>query len=267
VSDLVEGFIKAARHPKSAGETYFLTNRENITMKEVVKTIARAIKKPFGINIPIPVFVLRFTGCVLELLSLFTRQVPIPTRDKARDISQIYWLCTPAKAKEELGWEAAVPLEEGFARTAAFYREEKKSLKRMALESKGVRWTKYLTFSILLGAIIEISADMGGAYHFTPRWFAVVAVLGMWGFLFGSIAMVTRTRGFLIQFLPGFLFLFGAELLNHYHLHLWEFGKDFFLTGLSPLLRALILGILTGFIIPLINMVMVKLYKRKVRLG
>lgn len=267
VSDLVQGFIQAARHPKAAGQTYFLTNPDNLTMKEVVKTIARAIKKPFGINVPIPIFFLRLTGSILELLSLFTRQIPIPTRDKARDIAQIFWLCTPAKAKKELDWEATVPLEQGFARTADFYREEKKAIKRMDLESKGVRWTKYLTFSILLGAIIEISADIGGAYHFTPRWFSIVAVLGMWGLTFGSIALLTRTKGFLIQFIPGFLILFGAELLNHYYLHLWKFGENFILTGLEPIWRAVILGVATGFIIPLINMVMLAFYKRRVRLG
>ena len=46
------------------------------------------------------------------------------SRDKALEMTQKYWTCSPAQAKKLLGWEAAIPPEEGFKETLAWYRSE-----------------------------------------------------------------------------------------------------------------------------------------------
>jgi hypothetical protein len=144
---------------------------------------------------------------------------------------------------------------------------EEKQLKDMPLESKGILWLKYFLLSLSLGVIIEVLAWFGKFYVFHPWWLVFLVILILWGLIFGSMAMGTRRLGFLAQYIPGFILLFGCELLNHHYLHGWSFFKDGPLGNPDPLVRALILGILTGFLIPIINVIMKQFYKIKLRLG
>jgi dihydroflavonol-4-reductase len=265
--DLVEGFTAAVQHPKTIGETYFLCNPQNYPVLEMMKTVGKAVGKPFGIPLPIPLFFFRLVAMVMELLYLFTRQKPIPSRDKVRDVSQVYWLCTAAKAKKDFGWEAKHSLLDGLKNTWNYFKEEDRTLKKMPLESKGVLWLKYFFFSLFLGIIIEALAAFGNIYLFTPWWVSIIVVVVLWGLIFGSLAMVTRTCHVVIQYIPGFLLLVGGELLNHFYLHLWRFGNDSLFGITNPVMRAVVLGIVTGFLIPIINAFMRQFYQRKLRLG
>ncbi|MCP5108282.1 MAG: NAD-dependent epimerase/dehydratase family protein [bacterium] len=265
--DLVEGIIGAAEHPKTIGETYFLTNPENYSVGQMTKTMGKAAGKPFGIPLPVPIFFLRIGAVLSELYYLFSRKRPIPTRDKVRDVSQVYWLCTPAKAKKDFGWEAEHSLLEGMKATCRFYKEEGETIKKMPLETGGILFLKYFILSLIVGIGIESLASFGNVYHFTPWWLVLGVVPGLWGFVFGSLAKLTRTCNLVVQFLPGFVILCGAELLNHYYLHGWEFPNDSLFGITDPLMRAIALGIATGFVIPGINGFMKQLYKHKLRLG
>jgi len=144
---------------------------------------------------------------------------------------------------------------------------EEKQLKNMSLEPKGILWLKYFLLSLILGVIIEVLAWFGKVYVFHPWWLVFVAILILWGLVFGSIAMGTRRRGFLVQYIPGFILLLGGELLNHYYLQGWSFYKEGLLGDTDPLVRALVLGMLTGFLIPMINAIMKQFYKIRLRLG
>jgi hypothetical protein len=95
--------------------------------------------------------------------------------------------------------------------------------------------------------------------------FAVISIL--WGLIFGSIAVGTRRLGFPVQYMPGFILLFAGELSNHYYLHGWSFLKEGPWGNINPVLRALALGILTGFLIPIINALMKQFDKIKLRQG
>lgn len=265
--DVVEGMIAAARHPKTKGQTYFLSNPENYSVREVIKTKAKAVGKPFGLTLPIPIFFFRTAAVFSELLYLFFRKKPIPSRDKVRDLSQIYWLCTPKKAKEDFGWQAKISLLDGAKATYSHYKAEEKKLKEMAELSKNVLWLKYFILSLGIGILIEGISILGKLYSFQPWWLVFGAVLVLWGFIFGLIAMVTRTRGFLVQYFPGFILMMGAELLNHFYLHNWKFSDDTLFGITDPVMRAVVLGIATGFIIPIINAIMKQFHKIRLRLG
>jgi hypothetical protein len=128
---------------------------------------------------------------------------------------------------------------------------------------KGVLWLKYFLLSLALGVVIEVLAWVGKVYVFHPWWLVFLVIVILWGFIFGSIAMGTRRRGFLVQYIPGFILLFGGELFNHYYLHGWSFLKGAPPGNMDPVLRALVLGILSGFLIPIINTIMKQFDKRK----
>lgn len=265
--DLAEGMVAAAQHPDTIGKTYFLANPQNYSVTEMTKIIAKAVGKPFGITIPIPIFFFYMVAIFSELFYLFFRRKPIPSRDKVRDLSRGYWLCTPVKAKKDFGWEAKTSLLEGAKATYNYMKAEAKQLKDMPLEPKTILWLKYFLLSLTLGVIIEVLAWFGKVYVFHPWWWVFLVILILWGLIFGSIAMVTRRLGFLVQYIPGFILLFAGELLNHYYLQGWSFLIDVPPGNTEPVLRALVLGILTGFLIPIINAMMKRFYRIKLRLG
>jgi len=265
--DLVEGIIAAAQHPDTIGEIYFMANPKNYPVVEISKTIGKAVGKPFGITIPVPIFFFYIVAVFSELFYLFFRRKPIPSRDKVRDLSNVYWLCDPGKAKKDFGWEARTSLLEGAKATHNYMKAEEKQLKDMPREPNGILWLKYFLLSLTLGVIIEVLAWFGKVYVFHPWWLVFLVILILWGLIFGSIAMGMRRLGFLVQYIPGFILLFGGELLNHYYLHGWSFFKDGPPGDTAPVQRALVLGILTGFLIPIINAVMKQFYKIRLRLG
>lgn len=122
-------------------------------------------------------------------------------------------------------------------------------------KSNGILWLKYLLIGILMGIIIEVAAALLGLYVYQPRWFVFVVILVLWGAIFGSIALAARDRGFLVQYIPGFILIFGLEFLNYYILKSWVFSQGTFLYRFTPLLIALSIGFTMGFLAPVINVI------------
>lgn len=265
--DLVEGMVAASRHPDTVGETYFLTDPVNYSVNDIGKVFGKAVGKPFGIRLPIPFFMLRTAAIFAELFYLFIRRKPSPSRDKVRDMSQVYWLCSPKKAREHFGWETKTSLLDGAVITNNSMLEEEKRVKEMPDESRGILWLKYYVLAVLVGVLVEVSAIVGKTYKFNPWYLVFGIVLIFWGLIFGWLALVTRRFGFFIQFIPGFVLLFGGELLNNFYLHKWSFydGAVFGIT--DPVLRAAVLGIGSGLLIPIINALMRMFYRLKLRIG
>jgi len=267
VKDVVEGMIAAAQHKDSIGETYFLANPENYSVNQVNKTLAKAMGKPWGLTIPVPLFIFWIMALFAELFYLFLRNTPIPTRDKVHDISQVYWLCTPAKAGKHFGWEAKHSLLEGMKATCDYIKEEERLLKKMPLEPRGILWVKYFFLSLVFGAVIEALAAFGKLYYFKPWWIVLIIVPLFWGGIFATLCKVTRTCHCVVQFLVGFILLSGLEILNHSSPGLWAFYNDSLCGITDPVLRAVVLGIGTGILVIIINACMGQFYKRKLRLG
>jgi len=53
----------------------------------------------------------------------FNREGSILNRDKARELSQGCWVCSPQKARDELGFEPEYDLERGMSETIRWYQE------------------------------------------------------------------------------------------------------------------------------------------------
>jgi nucleoside-diphosphate-sugar epimerase len=69
--DLVTGILAASRSEAAEGQTYFLANSHPYTVKEVMKEMARAVGRSFGITVPVPLFIFRFVAYLSELLYLY----------------------------------------------------------------------------------------------------------------------------------------------------------------------------------------------------
>jgi dihydroflavonol-4-reductase len=104
VGDLVRGMIEAAHSNNTLNQTYFLNHPDIHTTRSVVKTMATAMGKPFGLMIPVPLLLVSLFAPVAELIYHFNRLRPRMTRDKAREIAERFWVVDPLKAKKDFGW-------------------------------------------------------------------------------------------------------------------------------------------------------------------
>jgi UDP-glucose 4-epimerase len=97
VDDAVRAFLLAAAHPEAAGETFNLGGDRAVSLLELAQLLVDANG-----------------GGEYRL-------VPFPVERQAIDIGDYF--ADFEKARGRLGWEPAVALAEGLARTLAFYRE------------------------------------------------------------------------------------------------------------------------------------------------
>lgn len=123
-SDLVRGMLMAALSPAAVGETYFLTSPEGYSWDRVAAVASEAlgVKKVRRICLPRPV--IRAAGFAGGLVGRLTGRPALLNPDKASEMVQDYWVCSPRKAEADFGFTAAIALEEGIRDTVAWYREQ-----------------------------------------------------------------------------------------------------------------------------------------------
>ncbi|NTU54405.1 MAG: NAD-dependent epimerase/dehydratase family protein [Chlorobiaceae bacterium] len=124
VDDLIDGILLALRSEAGAGETWFITSPCGYGWDEVIDAARPALgfSSLLRINLPKPlVFGL---GMVLGAIASLTGKPALINRDKARELVQDYWVCSPEKAKKELGFIAKTTLNEGIASTLKWYQQK-----------------------------------------------------------------------------------------------------------------------------------------------
>ena len=85
--------------------------------------VAKAVGKK-GRKIPLPQTLMKLAGGVNGILGRFLRRPQIFDSEKVRELLAPGWLCETETAREDLGFEARIPLGEGLKQTAAWYRKE-----------------------------------------------------------------------------------------------------------------------------------------------
>lgn len=270
VGDLVEGMIAAAESEVANGQRYFLNHPKVYTAKSMVKTVARAVDKPFGVSIPVPIPLFAVLAPVAELAVQFTRARPPTTRDKVREMGVKNWVASPAKAKRDFGWEAKTELVDGMAQTIRYWRTGEDELRKMPLE-KGVRsWLKFLVVGLILGCLIEITAALGKFYTFDPGWLALPVIFVGFSFALGSVAMITRAWHPILQFVLGTAVTGSAELANALGILpgvSWTFAPGWPFGITDPYLRVAVTGAAGGIFVLIVNAIMRSFYRRRQRLG
>ena len=122
IDNLVDAHMLAMEPGKGDGRTYLIADEEYVSIEDLVRRIGKAL----GVNVKIPhypISPLIIAGHVFEKVCkplritppIFPRRVDWYRQNRAFDIS---------RAKKELGYNPAVGLDEGLARTAEWYRRE-----------------------------------------------------------------------------------------------------------------------------------------------
>jgi nucleoside-diphosphate-sugar epimerase len=121
IDDLLEGFLLALERPEAAGEAFLVAGPRYVSQDDLADLIARHTG---GRVLPfhLPAWPIQWAGDLCEALCvplgieppLHRRRVDFWTKSRAFSI---------AKARERLGYDPKVDLDEGIARTAAAYRQ------------------------------------------------------------------------------------------------------------------------------------------------
>jgi nucleoside-diphosphate-sugar epimerase len=121
-SDLVRGILLAAASERAVGETYHISSSEFYTWPQVGRVTGKALgKKSFHIHVPhSAVFTV---AAIAQGLAAIQRKAATLNIEKARDITQRYWIFDVNKAAEHLGFRQEIPLEEGITTTIEWYRK------------------------------------------------------------------------------------------------------------------------------------------------
>jgi nucleoside-diphosphate-sugar epimerase len=122
VEDLVEGLVRAAVAPVSAGQVYYLAGPEVVSWVELGRLIAAALGVT-GRTLRLPEAVAVLAGHAADLIARARGRPEIFSSQKVVEMLAPAWVCSAEKAARELGWRAATPLPEALANTARWYRE------------------------------------------------------------------------------------------------------------------------------------------------
>ena len=121
VKDLVNGFIIAGESDKSTSNIYFISSEKFYNWRDVGEMTGRLLGRK-TLRVVIPHFAVKTTAFFSEVFGFFSPKPVILNREKARELTQAYWICSVEKAKQELGFKEDLTLEEGFKDTIDWYR-------------------------------------------------------------------------------------------------------------------------------------------------
>jgi len=120
--DLVRGFILAGEQEISTSGIYFISSEKFYNWRDVGAMTQKLLGRR-TVRVVIPHFAVKTTAFFSEVFGFFSPKPVILNREKAREITQAYWICSTEKAERELGFKELFTLEEGFKNTIEWYRE------------------------------------------------------------------------------------------------------------------------------------------------
>jgi nucleoside-diphosphate-sugar epimerase len=120
--DVAVGALAAAESDAALGRRYFLSDGDGYSYPELREAFGRVFGRRLR-RIPVPDLLLDVAAVATDAVAWLTRSVPVFGRQKAIELKTRWWVCSPRRAEEELGWRPRIGLEEGVAETANWYRE------------------------------------------------------------------------------------------------------------------------------------------------
>jgi nucleoside-diphosphate-sugar epimerase len=124
VADLAEGIYLAATSEKANGKIYFISSEKFYTWDEVGNITSKVLNKK-AFRIRIPHFVVFTIAAVAQFFAMFSSKPATLNIEKAKDLTQTYWICDSSKAMRDLGYKQKVSIEEGIKRTCEWYKQMK----------------------------------------------------------------------------------------------------------------------------------------------
>ncbi len=122
VHDLVDALIRAATRAEVSG-IYHIAEARSYSRAELATGIAHALGRRVR-TVGVPHWVVRLAARCSEWGAAMMGRTTIFNRDKVQELLAPSWLCETAAARQDLCFEARMPLADGLTRTVAWYREQ-----------------------------------------------------------------------------------------------------------------------------------------------
>jgi nucleoside-diphosphate-sugar epimerase len=124
VTDVVQAVFLAMEKGQT-GRCYFLSDGEVYQSSTFSDLIRKELGNPWWIRITAPLWLLRIITFCGECMGHITGKVTALNNDKYNIMKQRNWRCDINPARQELGYEPQVKLEEGVRRSIAWYKKNK----------------------------------------------------------------------------------------------------------------------------------------------
>ncbi|ABB23146.1 NAD-dependent epimerase/dehydratase family protein [Pelodictyon luteolum] len=124
VDDLVRGIMMAARAESPSGRIYNITSSVPWSWDGVVAAARPALGLRNVLRISLPAPAVMLLGTLAGKAASVIGRTSILNRDKAVELLQDYWVSSPRRAAEELGFTSEITPEEGVAGTIAWARRD-----------------------------------------------------------------------------------------------------------------------------------------------
>lgn len=121
VEDLVKGILHAALSPAAEGSTFFLANSEPVIWRQFAFDVANVMGCSV-LPLPVPYPVAKVMALCGDVICKVSNSPPLFRSEKLEEMMKIAWVCSPEKARRELGWQSSTPLREAIGKTAEWYR-------------------------------------------------------------------------------------------------------------------------------------------------
>jgi len=130
VDDLNQALLAAAERGKTLSREsptqgiYFASDPNPYSWEAFCVSLSRALGRGKPKVISVPEFVGWATGAGAEIGSRLLGTVSIMNRDKAKEMAQEAWTCSPERATQEIGFRPEYLLDPGLENTVAWYRTQ-----------------------------------------------------------------------------------------------------------------------------------------------
>lgn len=122
VNDLAEALLACAASSQAAGKTYFVAHPKPVSWSQLAATAA-AIMGRRTKTLRLPPAAARAVGSCAEAWSRITGKPGMLSREKILEAQCMCWTCNPGRASAEWGFDARTSIEDGLAKTIAWYKE------------------------------------------------------------------------------------------------------------------------------------------------
>lgn len=122
--DLAQSLIAAATSPTAVGRVYFAAHPAATTSRVLVLAAGQALGRARAPRIvPVPPLVARGVLWTAGTLAHLAGRASLLSSDKANEYLAPAWTCRSDALTRDTGWRAHIALDDGFRRTADWYRE------------------------------------------------------------------------------------------------------------------------------------------------
>ena len=121
IRDAINAIMMAEESEVTSNKTYFITTHEICSWRNMGLKYLQ-VQKLNGIVLPVNVIVMRFVVLIIKVYRWFKGLSNQGLDEIADYFFQRYWLCSPAKAKKDFGFEAKISLDEGILDLVQWYK-------------------------------------------------------------------------------------------------------------------------------------------------